>query len=113
VVLSREEIDTILANLDSPFDLIVKIFYGCGLRLFECIGLRVQCLNFDAGLVTVHDGKGQKDRTVPLPQTIVPELRDHVMALKELHRQDLARGYAGVFLVNALEKKSSRQNRAL
>ena len=105
VVLSREEIDMILKNLDSPFNLIVKILYGCGLRLFECINLRVQCLNFDAGVVTIHDGKGQKDRTVPLPKSIMKELRNHVVALKELHRDDLSKSYAGVFLVNALEKK--------
>ena len=105
VVLSREEIDAVLGKLSPPFDLFVRVLYGCGFRLFECLNLRVQCLNFDAGVVTVHDGKGQKDRTVPLPKTIVPELRQHVLGLKELHRLDLARNYAGVFLVNALEKK--------
>ena len=105
VVLSREEIDDVVRHLDPSYRLIVKMLYGCGLRLFECMGLRIQCLNFDAGVVTVHDGKGQRDRTVPLPQVIVQELRDHVQELKELHRQDLSKGYAGVFLVNALEKK--------
>jgi integrase len=62
-------------------------------------------MNFDAGIITVHDGKGQKDRTVPLPQTILPELRAHLESLKYLHQSDLDRGYAGVFLVNALEQK--------
>ena len=69
MVLSRDEINKILTHLDPPYDLVVKLLYGCGLRLFECLGLRVQCLNFDAGIVTVHDGKGRKDRTVPLPET--------------------------------------------
>lgn len=105
VVLSREEIDGVLRHLAPPYDLVVKMLYGCGLRLFECMGLRIQCLNFDAGVVTVHDGKGQKDRTVPLPQAIMQELREHVLALKDLHRKDLAKNYAGVFLVNALERK--------
>lgn len=59
--------DEILKRPELPYDLVVKLLYGCGLRLFECLGLRVQCMNFDAGIVTVHDGKGQKDRTVPLP----------------------------------------------
>ena len=54
---------------------------------------------------TIHDGKGQKDRTVPLPQTILAELRAHLESLKDLHQSDMNRGYAGVFLVNALEKK--------
>lgn len=62
-------------------------------------------MNFDAGIVTVHDGKGQKDRTVPLPQTILPELRTHFTSLKDLHQSDLNHKYAGVFLVNALEQK--------
>ena len=62
-------------------------------------------MNLDAGISTVHDGKGQKDRTVPLPQTILPEIRAHIESLKDLHQNDLDRGYAGVFLVNALEQK--------
>jgi site-specific recombinase XerD len=57
------------------------------------------------GILTVHDGKGQKDRTVPLPDTLLPELREHLESLKDLHKKDLKRKYAGVFLVNALEEK--------
>jgi len=105
VVLSRDEVNKILTHLNPPYDLVVKMLYGCGLRLFECLRLRVQCLNFDAGTVTVHDGKGQKDRTVPLPETILPELKAHYESLKDLHQRDLDRKYAGVFLVNALERK--------
>jgi integrase len=85
--------------------LVVKLLYGCGLRLFECLHLRVQCFNFDAEVLTVHDGKGGKDRTVPLPKAILLELRVHLESLKELHQRDLDRGYAGVFLINALEEK--------
>ncbi len=105
VVLSRKEIDNVLKHLEPPFDLVVKMLYGCGLRLFECLRLRVHCLNFDAGILTVHDGKGQKDRTVPLPEKIIPELEKQIESIKELHQEDLDRKYAGVFLVNALEKK--------
>lgn len=105
VVLSRDEIDAVLSHLAPPYDLVVKLLYGCGLRLFECLNLRVQCVNLDAGIVTVHDGKGQKDRTVPLPQTILPEIRTHIESLKDLHQRDLERGYAGVFLVSALDQK--------
>jgi integron integrase len=105
VVLSRKEIETVLKHLAPPFDLVVKLLYGCGLRLFECLGLRVHCLNLDAGILTVHDGKGQKDRTVPLPEKIIPELERHLESLKDLHQKDLERKYAGVFLMNALEKK--------
>ncbi|MCD6293882.1 MAG: integron integrase [Deltaproteobacteria bacterium] len=105
VVLSREEIDVILKHLSPPCDLVVKLLYGCGLRLFECLNLRVHCLNFDAGVLTVHDGKGKKDRTVPLPQTIVLDLQKHLDSVKDLHQRDLNRGYGGVFLPNALEEK--------
>jgi Phage integrase, N-terminal SAM-like domain/Phage integrase family len=75
VVLSREEIKTILQYLPPPYDLVVKLLYGCGLRVSECLQLRVHCFNFDAGVLTIHDGKGGKDRTVPLPETTLPELQ--------------------------------------
>ncbi|MDH3347509.1 MAG: integron integrase [Desulfobulbaceae bacterium] len=105
VVLSRSEIDEILVHLGPPYDLVVKLLYGCGLRLFECLGLRVHCFNFDAGILTVHDGKGKKDRTVPIPKKIIPELRSQINSLKDLHESDLKKKYDGVFLMNALEKK--------
>ena len=105
VVLSREEIDTIISNLDYPYDLMVKLLYGCGLRLSECINLRVGCLNFDTGILTVHDGKGKKDRTVPLPEMLIPELKDQLQTVIDLHQKDLDSGYAGTFLPNLLGRK--------
>ena len=75
VVLSRQEVDRVLSNLAAPYDLVGKLLYGCGLRLFECLKLRVQDLNFDMKVLTVHDGKGKKDRTVPLPEVVIAELR--------------------------------------
>ena len=104
VVLSRKEIDSVLKHLQYPYGLVVKLLYGCGLRLFECLQLRVKDFNFDAGILTVH-GKGKKDRTIPLPQTIVPELMQEIEVIKRLHDNDLEAGYSGVFLDNLLEKK--------
>jgi integron integrase len=104
VVLSRKEIETVLKHLQYPYDLVVKLLYGCGLRLFECLQLRVKDFNFDAGILTVH-GKEKKDRTVPLPETIVPELTSQLEILKNIHDQDLAAGYTGVFLDDRLKKK--------
>lgn len=104
VVLSREEIDAILKQLSYPFDLMIKLLFGCGLRLFECLQLKVRDFNFEAGLLTVH-GKGKKDRTLPLPEAILPELKAQIEKVTKLHEQDLAAGYAGVFLDAALEKK--------
>ena len=105
VVLSRKEVDTIISNLSYPFDLIAKLLYGCGLRLFECMSLRINDLNFDTGILTVHDGKGVKDRTVPIPETIAPDLKIQITSVIDLHRADLRSGYAGVFLPGSLEKK--------
>lgn len=105
VVLSRDEIDRIISNLSPPFDIIVKLLYGCGLRLFECMNLRVGCFNFDTVILTVHDGKGRKDRTVPLPEILIPELKDHLETVIALHQKDLASEYAGSFLPDLLGKK--------
>jgi integrase len=113
VVLSRQEIDSILNHLSAPYDLVVKLLYGCGLRLFECLNLRVQDINFDALVLTVHDGKGKKDRTLPLPETILPDVKDHLQAVIRLHERDLQNGYAGTFLVHALEKKFQNAAREL
>lgn len=104
VVLSRKEIDGVIKFLGYPYDLVVKLLYGCGLRLFECVNLRVKNFNFDAGILTVH-GKGDKDRTVPIPQKIVPELTAQLDVVRKLHDEDLSAGYGGVFLDDRLEKK--------
>jgi len=104
VVLSRREIEAVLAHLYYPYNLVVKLLYGCGLRLFEGLQLRVKSFNLDAGILTVH-GKGGKDRTVPLPQAIIPELTAQLEIVRKLHDADLAAGYTGVFLDDQLEQK--------
>jgi integron integrase len=105
VVLSRSEIDAILENLEYPVSLVVKLLYGCGLRLFECLNLRTQNFNFDHQILTIHDGKGKKDRTVPIPRVLIPDLKAHLERVKKLHDRDLAGGYAGAFMFDAIEKK--------
>ncbi len=107
IVLSRQEIDAILKHLSHPYYLVVKLLYGCGLRLFEGVKLRVKDFNLDAGILTVR-GKGNKSRTVPIPQKIFPELTEQLEAAKKLHDADIAAGYAGVFLEDQLEKKYPR-----
>jgi len=103
-VLSRPEIDAILENLYYPHNLFVKVLFGCGLRLFEGLQLRVRDFDFDAGKLLVH-GKGKKDRTVPIPESILPELKMQMKMVSSLHDLDLAAGYDGVFLDDAVEKK--------
>jgi integron integrase len=105
VVLSHAETGAILGALRPPYRLVGLLLYGCGLRLTECVNLRVQCFNLDSLLLTVHDGKGQKDRTVPLPARALPEIRQQMEFVGRLHAQDLAAGYAGSFLPRQLEKK--------
>jgi integron integrase len=105
VVLSRREIDSVLKHLSYPYDLVVKLLYGCGLRLFECLKLRVQNFNFDEGMLNIQDGKRKKSRTVPIPQTITPELLEQLETVRKLHDADLKAGYSGAFLEDLLEKK--------
>jgi len=105
VVLSRQETDTVLQHLSYPYDLVVKFLYGCGLRLFECLNLRIHNFNFDARILTVHDGKGQKDRTVPLPHSIITESQAHLEKVRSLYEQDIQEGYSGTFMFGLMEKK--------
>ncbi|WP_052808431.1 integron integrase [Methyloterricola oryzae] len=113
VVLSRAEVDRVIHFLDYPYDLVAKLLYGCGLRLFECLKLRVQDLNFEMRVLTVHDGKGRKDRTVPMPLALVPALKAQLETVMRVHREDLAAGYAGTFLPSALGGKYKRADREL
>ncbi len=113
VVLSREEIDRILLNLQPPYDLVVKLLYGCGLRLSECMKLRLGCFNFEQHILTIHDGKGKKDRTVPLPETIESQLKAQIEKVATLHQEDLTQGYAGVFLPDALDRKYKNAGKEL
>jgi len=111
VVLSREEVDRIIHHLAEPHRLAVQLLYGCGLRLFECLKLRMQDLNFDMKIVTIHDGKGQKDRTVPMPEILIPALKMQIEQVKRLYQEDVASGYAGVFLPDSLARKYKNAGR--
>ncbi len=105
VVLSREEVQRILLNLAYPYDLVVGLLYGCGLRLVECLNLRVNNFNFDAGILTIHDGKGKKDRTMPISEKLTPQLKSHMDRVYHLHQMDLGSGYDGAFMFDSIEKK--------
>jgi len=105
VVLSRAEVDAVISRLKNPYGLAVQLLYGCGLRLAECLNLRVQCFNFEQAILTVHDGKGRKDRTVPLPKALLPALLEHLEKVKRLHDLDLQAGYDGVFMPGAMDRK--------
>tara|TARA_B100000614_G_scaffold257181_1_gene276994 strand:- start:1155 stop:2441 length:1287 start_codon:yes stop_codon:yes gene_type:complete len=111
VVLSRSEIDRVIGKLRYPYSLVVKLLYGCGLRLAECMNIRINNFNIDMGVLTIHDGKGKKDRTVPLPLTIMPEINRQFEIVREIHRQDLEEETAGVFMFESIEKKYKNAGR--
>ena len=104
-VLTRAQVDLVISYLPYPQNLVAKLQYGCGLRLFEALNLRVQCLDFDECILTVHDGKGKKDRTVPLPRTLLSDLKAHIERVKRLHQKDLDEHYEGVFMPSAFDRK--------
>ncbi|HID96852.1 MAG TPA: integron integrase [Thermodesulfobacteriaceae bacterium] len=113
VVLSRDEVDRIIGFMRYPHSLVCSLLYGCGLRISECLSLRVQNFNFDMGILTIHDGKGRKDRTVPIPDVLVDDLKAHLEKVVSLHEQDRRDGYDGVFLYGLLEKKYKNAAREL
>ena len=91
---------------------MANLLYGSGLRLRECICLRVKDVDFGYNQIVVRDGKGKKDRVTMLPKTIVPYLKEHLKNVKQQHDQDLAKGYGGVFLPNALARKYRGANKS-
>ena len=113
VVLSKEEVHRVFALMNYPYKLIISLMYGCGLRISECLSLRVQNFNFDMKILTIHDGKGKKDRTVPIPEVLMDELKAHLEKVIEIHEKDCQAGFDGVFLYGLLEKKYKNAAREL
>ncbi|MBW2165590.1 MAG: integron integrase [Deltaproteobacteria bacterium] len=113
VVLSREEVDRVVGFMKYPHKLIISLMYGCGLRISECLSLRVHNFNFDMKILTIHDGKGKKDRTVPIPEVLMDELKAQLERVIELHEQDCQAGFDGTFLYGLLEKKYKNAAREL
>lgn len=105
VVLSREEVDCLLALLDGQVWLMGALLYGAGMRLMECIRLRVKDVDFGRHEICVRNGKGGKDRRVPLPRRLHGRLLEQVERVRVLHAQDLREGLGEVHLPHALERK--------
>jgi len=105
VVLSRREISAILAHLDDPWKLAAQLMFGSGLRLMECLRLRAKDFNFDQGNITIHDGKGNKHRVVPLPLALEDSLKDHLAKARDKHLHDLAVGAGEVHMPESLLRK--------
>lgn len=105
VVLTRQEVGTVLDTLEGIPRLVCSLLYGSGLRLLECVRLRVKDIDFHRHEITVRDGKGSKDRVTMLPAVVTTQLRAHLEWVHRKHARDLARGLGRAPLPNALTRK--------
>lgn len=96
VVLNRDEIQAILLRLSGTPHLIASMLYGTGMRIMECLRLRVQYFDFKRRQILIRDDKGAKDRVTVLPASLTPALQAHLSKVRELHETDLAQGYGAV-----------------
>jgi integron integrase len=111
VVLTPAEVRAVLAHLEGRHELMAKLVYGTGLRLMECVRLRVKDVDFERGEIGVRDGKGNKDRITVLPRSLAEPLKSHLEKVRVLHEKDLAEGFGEVYLPFALERKYQKAAR--
>ncbi len=105
VVFTREEVKKMMLHLHGKCWLMSALMYGSGLRLMECLRLRVKDLDFACRQITVRSGKGQKDRLTMMPESVISPLKTHLKRVKALHEKDLAEGFGSVRLPGALRRK--------
>lgn len=110
-VMTQAEVQRLLAAIEGKNALMAKLLYGSGLRLMECIRLRVQDVDFGQNLIFVRGGKGGKDRTTMLPQNLSDELQSQIKAVKSLHHKDLEAGFGEVYIPEALARKYPNASR--
>lgn len=108
VVLTKDEVQNIILNMNGIYQLIVKLMYGCGLRMSEVQNIRIKDIDFGFDKIYIWDSKSLKDRTVPLPLKIKDELKIQLEKVKELHQKDLTDGFGSVYIPYALERKFSK-----
>jgi integron integrase len=104
-VMTREETNRLISSMNGTKKLMAEIMYGCGLRVIECVRLRVKDVDFSMNQIVVRDGKGKKDRITVLPQRIIKSLQSHLSYVYRRHQKDLRDGYGHVFLPYALARK--------
>ncbi len=105
VVLSVEEVQMLLKQAKGLSLLMLQLLYGSGLRLMEFARLRVKDIDFGSSLIFVRDGKGNKDRTTMLPDSIKAQLQEHLKKVKAVHEKDISSGYGEVYMPDALGRK--------
>jgi integron integrase len=111
VVLSQEEIQRLLNQMDGVNELMARLIYGGGLRSNECLRLRVKDLDFDRGCIVVRSAKGDKDRETMLPQSLNSPLKMHLEKIRSVFEKDRADGIEGVYMPGALERKYPSANK--
>jgi integron integrase len=111
VVFSHQEVKNIFIQLDGVKWLMAALLYGSGLRLMECIRLRVKDIDFHYNQLTIRDGKGQKDRVTVLSEKIITPLQKHLQKVEFLHKKDAKEGFGEVYLPFALARKYPNANR--
>ena len=104
-VLSKGEAKLIIANITYPYKIMTQIMYGSGLRLMECLRLRVKDIDFENHRIIVYDGKGGDDRVTMLPDSVISPLHEHLVKVKTIHQKDLSAGFGSVYMPFALDKK--------
>ena len=109
-VLTKEEVQRVLAAMSGNYQLIARLLYGSGLRLVECLRLRVKDVDFGQHQIIVRDGEGGKDRVTVLPDSLIEPLQKHLRRVEMLHQNDLDDGYGAVYLPDALEQKYPNAN---
>jgi len=110
-VLTKPEVVQILAHITPPHKLLAQLLYGGGLRVLECVRLRVKDVDFAHQCLTVRDGKGMNDRVTVLPQAVAAPLQQHLAQRKTIHESDLRQGRGTVYLPFALANKYPNANR--
>lgn len=106
VVLSQQEVLSVFSFIEGKTQrLMANLLYGCGMRLMECVRLRVLDIDFDYHQILIREAKGKKDRIVPIPQKLVDDLKLHLEQVKALHEEDLKQGLGRVILPGALARK--------
>jgi len=105
VVMTRDEVKAVLVNLAGDKWLMASLIYGAGLRLMECLQLRVQDIDFGRNEITVRNGKGAKDRITMLPESLKQPLCRHLAKAREIHEKDLEAGWGNVLMPDALDRK--------
>ena len=110
-VLSRDEVAAVLGRLEGTVQTIVLLLYGTGMRILECLRLRIQDVDFDLGHILIRNPKGGRDRATVLPDSVRDRLQEHLCEVRTLHERDLAEGFGSVYLPHALARKYPHADR--